>query len=288
MPLYVNDEVVEESLIEAEMERMRPQYEHVFAEMNQTEREQQLADWARENIIEQYLLKQHAQGLVLDVNAEATGRFNEMISRAGSKKEFFESRELTEADEDKVLADIALQIKIQKLVEQIQADAGEATEQEISDYFKEHRNNFKIPEMVRTSHIVKHLAPEEENIKSYEFLCELREKIRTGETTFEAEVGKHSDCPDNGGDMGFFARGTMVEDFEDVAFAMEVGEVSEVFRTEFGFHIVKLTDRRAEREVSIEDVHDYIKDLVTEEKKEAALEIFLDKKRSASVIEQRD
>jgi len=288
MALYVNNEVIEESFIEAEMERMRPQYEHVFAEMSQSERDEQLSDWAKENIIEQYLLKQHAQGLILDVNAEAAEQFDEMISRAGSKKQFFESSELTEADEDKVLSDIALQIKIQKLVEQIQDNAGEATEQEISDYFAEHRNNFKIPEMVRTSHIVKHLAPEEENVKSYEFLCELREKIRTGETTFEAEVGKHSECPDNGGDMGFFARGTMVEDFEDVAFGMEVGEVSEVFRTEFGFHIAKLTDRREEREVSIEDVHDYIKELVTEEKKEAALETFLDKKRSASVIEERD
>lgn len=70
----------------------------------------------------------------------------------------------------------------------------------------------------------------------------LLERVRGGES-FEEIAKAYSDCPtsERGGDLGFFKRGKMVKPFEDAAFNLKVGEISDVIETEFGFHIIKRT-----------------------------------------------
>jgi len=70
-------------------------------------------------------------------------------------------------------------------------------------------------------------------------------QIKGGES-FENLARKHSKCPSgrNGGDLGFFGRGRMVPEFENAAFAMNKGDVSEPVKTQFGYHLIKLTDTK--------------------------------------------
>lgn len=276
MSIKVNGELIEDKLITDEMERMRPQYEQVFADMPEGEREKQLMDWARENLIEQFVLKQLASAKNYDVSEELKKTYNDLIERSGGKEKFYAERELELSEEAKVLEDIELQIKIRRLIEEVQNSAKKPSENEIANFYQDHKRNFIIPEMVRASHIVKHLAPGEENEQAYNELLDMHAKIASGEDTFENLAAQNSDCPENAGDLGYFARGKMVEDFEEVAFEMEKGEVSEVFRTEFGFHIAKVTDKQPERQCGIEEVRDYIEKQIFEQHKEKALEDFLD------------
>lgn len=69
---------------------------------------------------------------------------------------------------------------------------------------------------------------------------DLQKKLSEG-STFEALAKEHSLCPSgkSGGDLGEFGRGAMVESFEEAAFALQVGEVSEPVRTQFGFHLIQ-------------------------------------------------
>jgi parvulin-like peptidyl-prolyl isomerase len=71
----------------------------------------------------------------------------------------------------------------------------------------------------------------------------LRAKLLAGEVSFEEAAQVLSDCPsgDAGGALGEFPRGAMVESFEEAAFALEVGELSEIVETPFGFHLIKRT-----------------------------------------------
>jgi peptidyl-prolyl cis-trans isomerase C len=73
----------------------------------------------------------------------------------------------------------------------------------------------------------------------------LLKKVKAG-GDFAALAKENSDCPskERGGDLGFFDRGTMVKEFADTAFAMKVGEISGVVETQFGYHIIKVTDRQ--------------------------------------------
>lgn len=89
---------------------------------------------------------------------------------------------------------------------------------------------------VKASHLL--VKTEEEAIK-------LKEEIVNGKDF--AKVAKEvSLCPSgqNGGDLGYFTKGQMVKEFEDAAFSMEVGEVSAPIRTQFGYHLIYLTDKK--------------------------------------------
>ncbi|MCM1265914.1 MAG: peptidyl-prolyl cis-trans isomerase [Candidatus Gastranaerophilales bacterium] len=89
---------------------------------------------------------------------------------------------------------------------------------------------------VRASHIL---------VKTEEEALKLLEEIQGG-ASFEDLAAQHSLCPSgrNGGDLRFFGKGMMVKPFEDAAFSMEVGEVSQPVETQFGWHLIKLTDKQ--------------------------------------------
>lgn len=93
-----------------------------------------------------------------------------------------------------------------------------------------------MPLYVKASHIL--VKTEDEAIK-------LREEIVAGKDFADAAAAV-SLCPSgsNGGDLGYFSKGQMVKEFEDAAFAMEIGEISQPVKTDFGYHLLYLTDRK--------------------------------------------
>ena len=94
----------------------------------------------------------------------------------------------------------------------------------IQKYYEENTAQFTIPEMVRASHIIKNLSPEVDPDQVKEEMHQILWDVRN-KNNFDELVAKKSDCPENGGDLGFFPRGQMVAEFEDVVFDMEAGEV---------------------------------------------------------------
>lgn len=89
---------------------------------------------------------------------------------------------------------------------------------------------------VKASHIL--VETEEEAVR-------LKEEILSG-TSFAEVAQEHSLCPSrqDGGDLGFFGRGQMVSEFEEAAFGLNVGEVSDPVRTNFGWHLILVTDKQ--------------------------------------------
>lgn len=73
----------------------------------------------------------------------------------------------------------------------------------------------------------------------------LKEEILSGKP-FEDVAAEHSKCPSGarGGDLGFFGRGQMVKEFENAAFDLKVGEISDPVRTNFGWHLIVVTDKQ--------------------------------------------
>ena len=90
---------------------------------------------------------------------------------------------------------------------------------------------------VKASHI---LVETEQNAK------DLLEEIRSGKTSFDMAAREYSMCPSkrDGGNLGFFERGMMVKPFEDAAFALEIGEISEPVQTQFGWHLIQLIAKK--------------------------------------------
>lgn len=90
---------------------------------------------------------------------------------------------------------------------------------------------------VRAEHIL---------VQTKEEALKVKEEIEAGKITFEDAAKKYSMCPSkaNGGDLGYFGRGMMVKPFEDGAFDGEIGKVSEPVQTQFGYHLIKVIDKR--------------------------------------------
>gem|GEM_PF-888537 len=119
-------------------------------------------------------------------------------------------------------------------------------------WWKEHEKELEISKVdvdrIRASHILISTAKldAEGKAKAKEKIESLLKQIRAG-ASFEELAKAHSDCPSriNGGDLGYFKRGKMVKEFEDVAFALKIGEVSDVVETPYGYHIIKLTGQKS-------------------------------------------
>lgn len=285
MAFLVNGERVDESAVKDEMERMRPEYERVFAEMDAEEREAQLYDWSRENMVERTLLQQEASKLSLELHLEAINRvYNEF------KKEFLRGKagenkdKLTNSEKKQLKRDAELKLKIDALLDRIYSKIKIPADDEIHAHYKDHLGQFMSPEVVRASHIVKHMRTPEDKKPALDTIQQAREALKNG-MSFEDAAAKYSDCPDKGGDLGYFPRGQMVEKFDEIVFGMQVDEVSDVFLTEFGYHIVKLYDHKPSAHKPLDDVKDEITKILLEEKQKTAVEDFVDKLKETAKIE---
>jgi len=114
---------------------------------------------------------------------------------------------------------------------------------------------------------------------------EAHDEISSG-MPFETVVDQYTDCADSGGDLGYVMRGQMVEEFEDVIFHLNPGQVSDVFRTRFGFHIAKVYDRRPPSIPQLKEVRKQVTEEVQEQLREQALGDYLDGLRTEATIEE--
>lgn len=125
------------------------------------------------------------------------------------------------------------------------------TEEEMKEHFEKNKDNFKNPESITSSHIL---------VDSEEKANEIIKEINEGKS-FEDAAKEYSTCPskDQGGNLGESARGKMVPEFEDAAFAMEVGSLSQPVKTQFGYHVIKLYDKKEATNSSYEEVKEQIR-----------------------------
>ena len=133
-------------------------------------------------------------------------------------------------------------------------------EDDLRTYYKENLSRHMGKEERRASHILIAAAkdaPAAEREKAKARAAELLEQLRKSPAEFAALAKRHSQDPGSapqGGDLGFFARGAMVKPFEEAAFGLAKGAISDVVETDFGYHIIQLADIKAAREPSFEEL----------------------------------
>jgi peptidyl-prolyl cis-trans isomerase C len=120
------------------------------------------------------------------------------------------------------------------------------SDEEVADYYNQNKNYFQNPESLKASHI---LVDDEETANK------ILDEIKGG-LAFEDAAKNNSKCPSNanGGDLGYFTRGKMIPEFEKVAFELKEGEISQPVKTQFGYHIIKLVDRKEPSVSPLEEV----------------------------------
>lgn len=178
-------------------------------------------------------------------------------------------------------ADVLQYIYNQMMAMEVQrAVAGpiEVTDEELDEFFLANRSNYEVIERVRASHILVETLEEAEALAA-----ELNEGA-----DFAALAREHSTDPGsgaNGGDLNWFTRGTMVGPFDEAVFALAVGEISEIITTDFGYHIILLTDRQDASVPELADVLDQVQADLEQEKSYASALLWYESTYAAADID---
>lgn len=176
------------------------------------------------------------------------------------------------------------ELLVRSLVEHWMSEVPAPRISEVREFYRKNRDQFWIGERAWAAHIVKHTEGAEIPEKRAE-VEHLRHRVLGGEVFADIAV-KYSDCPENGGDLGYFPRGTMVAEFDEIIFSAPINTVTPVFQTTFGYHIAIVYDRKPEGIPSFDDVQPDVERLLLRHKQDRELGRHLTVLRSKAVIKQ--
>jgi peptidyl-prolyl cis-trans isomerase C len=178
-----------------------------------------------------------------------------------------------------------------RLCERQWAGKTDVSEQEARAYYDQHASQeYQVPEMVRASQILikpdPQADPNQAKARAKARAEELLAQIRNG-ADFAELARAHSACPSaaKGGDLGYFKRGDMEAPFEKAAFELAPGQVSGAIETPFGFHIIKVVDRKSAQILTFEEARPAILDRLTAEKRTQVMRGYVESLRSKAKIE---
>ncbi|MFV0415084.1 MAG: peptidylprolyl isomerase [Chthoniobacterales bacterium] len=175
----------------------------------------------------------------------------------------------------------------------VESQIGDVTvsDAEVEDYYKNNAARFEQPELVRASHILilaDENADAEADAAAKKKATDAIARAKKGETFDElvVELSQEPGAAERKGDLDFFPKDRMVPEFADAAFGMEIDEISEEpVRTQFGWHVIKVTDKKASRTIPLEEVKESVSNFITEEKQQSAVQKIVETLRTESDVE---
>ncbi len=164
-----------------------------------------------------------------------------------------------------------LELSVDDLIKEVEVD-----EDELRDLYEEQKDRFVTPEERRARHILIQIDDDTDSVAARERIEQIRQRLEQGEDFAELAKAESEDpgSAAEGGDLGFFSRGIMDPEFEEAAFSLRIGEVSQPVRTQFGYHLIKLEAIRGGEGKSFAEVREQ---LAAELKRKKAERLYFDK-----------
>jgi peptidyl-prolyl cis-trans isomerase C len=217
--------------------------------------------------VNQLLLLQAARANNVTVSAADVDRGVLRLSSDYPEGNFSEALSQGQKSMADLKAETAARLTIEKLYAEHVYPRVAVTEEELRAYWAAHEADFNEPEQVRAAQLV---------VKGIDEARRLQKELKAGKK-FADLARRYSLSPDAkvGGDLGFFARGQMPPEFEEVAFRLRVGEVSDVVSTDYGYHLFRLLERRPARKRELAEVRPQVEARLLEDKRLQAQEDYL-------------
>ncbi|SVB10406.1 uncharacterized protein METZ01_LOCUS163260 [marine metagenome] len=284
MPLVVNGQTIDDPVIEQEFSAIKAHYESLGS-ISCCERDDEFRGYARDNITFRALLTQEAQRTIPEPGAEEVTRaFDKLKDEHGGGDQFYASVGLSPEQDGLIQRDLSVNLQVESLRDSACQSLPAPTEAECRAYYEGNIEQFSDEDEVRASHIFKSVRETEKREAIFKALCEVRQRLVDG-ADFTELAREHSDKPAEEIDLGFFKRGELMDEFEIVTFSMKEGEVSPVFSTPHGFHLAKVTERKAGQPKPFESVRADIETELTAQRKDAKLQELVDELKKTAKIE---
>jgi peptidyl-prolyl cis-trans isomerase C len=216
-----------------------------------------------EELIAQELLYQESRKQGLEAEEKTVSdEMEELKKRFPNEEAFKDEMRQMNFSEETLKVQMKKNLSVKQLVEKEILAKVRVSDEDAKSFYDSHPENFQQKERVRASHILIKSEADTDPVSKDERRKKLeavKKRIENSED-FATLAREFSQCPsaEKGGDLGFFERGNMVKPFEDAAFSMKPGEVSDIVATPFGFHLIKVTDRTEARTVSFDESQDRI------------------------------
>ena len=169
------------------------------------------------------------------------------------------------------------QILVQALIEKEILNKVDANEEEVLDYYEQNKDSFTEKEQVHLYNILLETEEEAQNIL---------EQLKAGENFSEiAKTKSTGPSAAQGGDMGFISKGSTIPEIDEAISALEIGELTDIIKSDFGFHILKITEKKAETVKTLEEVREEIVQTLLPEKQKEAFDNLLEELKGKVEIE---
>lgn len=251
-----------------------------------------LKDDILESLIEREILFQESQKSGIEVEQKSIDdQLSVIKKRFPTEDEYKNALSTMKLSEDAVKMQIKKGLAIKELIDIQIAQKVMITDEESKAYYDTHPELFKQAEQVKASHIlikVDSNADEQKKTDAKKKIVEVQKKLKDGQD-FAALAKEYSEGPSNvrGGDLGYFGRGQMVKPFEDAAFGMKPDEVSEIVETQFGYHLIKVYDKKPEKTLAYTEVKDQLTQRMKQEKTEQEAGKYIEKLKKDAKIEKK-
>jgi peptidyl-prolyl cis-trans isomerase C len=244
-----------------------------------------------EGLIHGELLYQESQRKAIKVEEvainEQLGTLKKQFSSEDEFKTALNKMNLSEAD---IRSQIKKGLAIQQFITKHIAEKVTVSDKQIRAYYDSHPDSSKQPEQVRARHILIKVDPqadESQRAEARRKIEEIQQKLQKGED-FATLAKGFSQGPSSakGGDLDYFRRGQMVKPFEEAAFALKPGEVSDLVETRFGYHLIKVIDKKPATTMAYKDVKDRLEDYLKQEKIQKEVRLYVEKLKEKAKVER--
>jgi peptidyl-prolyl cis-trans isomerase C len=254
------------------------------------ERRNEIYRGVLDQLVTYTLLKQEAKARNFTVSdAEVDQQVTAMQQQAGGDEAFKKALAERKMTLERLKADARAEMSIAKMMNAQAATATEATDAEARDFYNKNPEQFKRPETVRASHILLLIDPKADDATKKQATAKIAavlKRAKSGEDFAAlAQQNSQDGSAQQGGDLGYFPKEKMVPPFSDVAFSLKPGEISDVVTTQFGVHIIKVTDRKPAGTVPLDEVTAELKTFLTQQKKREQAQAFVEQVKQKAKIE---
>jgi len=247
-----------------------------------------------ENVLQQLvggaLLYQESKKEGIEVDQKAVDeKLQQWKKQFPNEEEYEKAMSESNLSVPQMKEDMKKGMTIQKFIAERFVDKTTVSEKDIKAYYESHSNLFQQPEQVQASHVLIKVGPkatESEKGEALKKIKEVQEKQKKGDD-FAKLAKEYSQGPSSakGGNLGYFKRGQMVPAFEEVAFKLKPGEVSDIVETKFGYHLIKVVDKKPESTVPFDEVKERIGQYLKQEKVAKEVRQLVDKLRKEATVE---
>lgn len=292
----VNDQKVSAREYNKALEQAKKQYQARFGvDFNSPQGKPMLAELkagVAEQLVEQTFLLAEAQKKgIKPTSEEIEAKIAEIKKQFPDDAAFKKALGEFGTTEAELREQVVIGLTIETLMKDVTKELS-VSEDRLKAFYRDNQPQFKHDEEVSAAHILIKTDATAQDAKADEAkalakIQDLLKQIRGG-ADFAEIAKKHSEDPGSGaqgGDLGYFGKGRMVPEFEKTAFAMKDGDVSEPFKTQFGYHIIKRNSFRPARTESYDEVKEQIRENLLSQERNQAFQTWIDAQKKLAKIE---